>query len=373
MAPGLEGKITETINSFNNFEIHFQMYRKIFSVLMKFDLDQVDPESAKSRAPLLDAFRYGWLLYIAMGVSSDICGSYAEMKFLCVLIISFIAVNVDDAFQRTVAEASSASNQLLNLPIPTDYFNTQKLTLTWRADMEKWLNLLSSWAGLDLTAARLFIERFKQFLHNFQLDGMLKNEGQGHCKYQFIIPQYFSALDGGPNGLLQANLQSLVHKYDKTKHNLEFDLLNFCPTWDRAVATPLLFKRTPMRSVASKNSVRNLFGGSSGSGLGKKMAATPLTLNGANMQPKLQNLSCLVESFEMLLDFQDFATNKIHETIPEEMRERVKAAVGITYTNLSYLVRSYWSCFSLPLGNSTKDFLHNHKEATQFGMSLLYV
>jgi hypothetical protein len=117
--------------------------------------------------------------------------------------------------------------------------------------------------------------------------------------------------------------------------------------------------------------VRNLFGGSSGSGLGKKMTATPLTLSRSYMQPKLLEMGSLVASFEMLLDFQDFATNKIHETIPAEMRERVKTAVGISFLIISGSFRSNWACFSKSLANPTKDILHHHQETFKFGTSFL--
>jgi hypothetical protein len=48
-----------------------------------------------------------------------------------------------------------------------------------------------------------------------------------------------TALDGGPSGLLQANMQSLVNAWDTISKKLqrEIDLLAFVPTWDRAIGS----------------------------------------------------------------------------------------------------------------------------------------
>ena len=46
-----------------------------------------------------------------------------------------------------------------------------------------------------------------------------------------------TALDGGPTGLLQANMQALVNSWDTISKRTarEIDLLAFVPSWDRAI------------------------------------------------------------------------------------------------------------------------------------------
>ena len=145
---------------------------------------------------------------------------------------------------------------------------------------------------------------------------------------------YIGAFDLSPMGLFRVNLQSLLLKFDCSAKDLEVDLLGFVPSWDRTIgkeikvliilATPLVFKRTPGRSV-SRSALRNVLRTSIsvGSGLGTNFTKTPLTLKEKELKPSLSSHANLEPVISKLLQFHETNSNEFLDSVPPEISFRV--------------------------------------------------
>ncbi len=203
--------------------------------------------------------------------------------------------------------------------------------MSWRFQYEGTIHTLLDGVVLEKQAFNQLALPFCQFLQSFKNDGFLKSEVD-LVHGDFLWKKYVNALDAGPSGLLQANMQALVNKFDLSakKAGLEIDLLSFAPTFDRAIATPLRFARTPGKSVVSKSIARNVLRStvSLGSGIGKALYATPLTAINLPAKDETQAIK-MVPIIMNLLDKNNIDTNGFRASVPTIMRERVQSVFGI--------------------------------------------
>lgn len=92
-----------------------------------------------------------------------------------------------------------------------------------------------------------------------QLHGFLK------CDDDLIIPghpwkKHIGAFESTTAGFLHENIQQLTAFIDSSnkKDQVELDFVGFVPTWDKAIATPKRFTKTPGKSIFMKSVARPL-------------------------------------------------------------------------------------------------------------------
>lgn len=92
-----------------------------------------------------------------------------------------------------------------------------------------------------------------------KLHGFLK------CEDDEIIPGHpwklhRGAFDGTNAGFLHVNIQQLTGHIDSCNKTdqVELDFVAFVPTWDKSIATPKRFARTPGKSIFMKSISRPL-------------------------------------------------------------------------------------------------------------------
>jgi hypothetical protein len=121
-------------------------------------------------------------------------------------------------------------------------------------------------------------------------------------------------------------MQAIVYEIDteSKKAGYEIDLIGFAPTFDRAIATPRRFLRTPGKSIVGRSCARNVLKTSSqGSGINKGMLATPFSAVSIVGSPVPK---CEKTTHQMLLElFPNKITNR--DQLPEIIQTRFSNAV----------------------------------------------
>ncbi|KAJ3321702.1 hypothetical protein HDV06_003995 [Boothiomyces sp. JEL0866] len=290
----------------------YHHYRTIFQSLIRLensDYSNLKADQFKTES-MLDIFRYGWLLILL----SDVDLKNKSLTNV-IGIIGFVASHISSV--RTMGELVTKLPMLPNCS-PDIY------DLPWTSHFKEVLEFLRNYYNCD-SNVYADVESFLQYL---KANSLLL------CTEEVLEPGSFwriykMAFDGGPQGLLQVNLQNIMSRLDKElkPRMYQLDFIAFVPTWDRTVAAPKKFLRTPAQSTSKRSTMRNLCRVASvSSGLDNKMTVTPLSAMG-----QVGIKSEKKDDIKVLLQ-QKFARIDIHSTqfmeqMPVYIQERASKII----------------------------------------------
>jgi hypothetical protein len=245
----------------------------------------------------------------------------AERKSITLWVVLFIATQIPENMLRTCEQVNQ---QLIRNQCPQQLvLDPLILHVCWKVQITQISDVCSHWIQVQHQYHQV-LDKFRDFLEKLKSKGFLISEEDAVCQYPWRL--YKNAFDDSQAGLLQMNMQSLVHEIDKEskKAGLEIDLIAFAPTWNRAIATPRRFLRTPGKSIVSRSCSRNVLKSSSqSSSINTAMLATPFSAIGMlGARGAIPDKS----TYQLLLDlFPNKITNRDH--LPEMIQNRFNNAV----------------------------------------------
>ena len=158
---------------------------------------------------------------------------------------------------------------------------------------------------------------------------------------------HIGAFDGTADGFLRTNMQKMTLEIDShnKRDRAELDFLAFVPTWDKAIATPKHFSKTPGKSIFMKSVVRPMCRLSSyGSGINRAMQATPFTA-----KELLGPSERLSETSTVRKDIIDVVHRLFENYIPpndtnmpEIVSTRAKGIIAKAVTKLGEVSKGMW-------------------------------
>ncbi|KAJ3273829.1 Retinoblastoma- protein 1 [Terramyces sp. JEL0728] len=325
----------------------YHHYRTIFQALIRLensDYSNLKADQFKTES-MLDIFRYGWLLILLSDVDLK-----NQTLTNVVGVIGLVASHISSV--RTMGELAN------KLPILPEC-SPELYDLPWTNHFKEVLELIRNYYKCD-SNIYTDVEAFLQYL---KANGLLL------CTEEVLEPGSFwriykMSFDGGPQGLLQVNLQNIMSRLDKEfKPRLyQLDFIAFVPTWDRTIAAPKRFLRTPAQSTSKRSTMRNLCRVASvSSGLDNKMTVTPLSAMG-----QVGVKTGIKDDIRTIL-YQKFARIDIHspqftEQMPVYIQERatkiietMKAQSPATRDVWEFALKIYYNFF-IYLLNLDPDF-----------------
>jgi hypothetical protein len=258
-----------------------------------------------------------------------------EKKSITLWTVLFIATQIPESLLRTCEQV----NQLLSQQCQYQLIVPESMAFqTWKTQITQMNDLMSLWIHVQ-DRHQLVLDKFKDYLEKLKSRGFLISEEDTVCHYPWRI--YKNAFEDGQGGLLQMNMQSLVYEIDKEskKLGLEIDLIAFAPTWDRAIATPRRFLRTPGKSIVSRSCTRNVLKNSChSSSMNKSFLATPFSAVGmvGSRVPFAEK-----STHQMLVElFPNRITNRDH--LPEMIQNRFNNAVEKIVSKTGSKTKEIW-------------------------------
>ncbi|KAI8894715.1 hypothetical protein BC833DRAFT_623706 [Globomyces pollinis-pini] len=260
----------------------YKFYKDLFQALIRFTNDEYENvEAAKiSLTPTLDIFRYGWLLVIYCRAKYDQPNSNLEDLYILVIYcILYVASHINDRLHQSLESVINCIRSGMKTDFDISKFDKSKMSQLWKTELELFLHHLPTWICVNVERFYALRNPFLLFVDHFKHSGFLISEPPTTV-YPFPWKINNGALDGDVKGLLHTNMQKLNTEIDKhfRKLQCDIDIVAFVPSWDRCIATPRKYIRTPCKSIASRSTVRNLFKIQQGCKKYPSMVATPLSL-----------------------------------------------------------------------------------------------
>ncbi|KAJ3371049.1 Retinoblastoma-like protein 1 [Kappamyces sp. JEL0680] len=328
----------------------FAVFTRVFEIIFKFDFQQssTEPLSQATASPLLDIFRYTWLflLYTQGNLVEQFATAPGRIS-MTVWCVVFVASQTSHDFQRTVQQVLSQA-ALQGLPaVDPGSICDRKISVVWTYQYTSIMQAFCHWFQLDPSFHYQNVLPFNSLLQATKHRGLLKSE-MDEQNGDFPWKLYRQALDHSATGLLQTNMQNLVSQFDTwaKKSCVEIDLLGFVPTWDRSMATPVHFARTPGKSVVSKSCARNVLrtSVSQGSGIHKAMTATPWSASGMVGSKSLSYCTLsLSEALAKLVEGKNPQRDAFKASLSREIHSRVRKCIASKGSESS---KNYWELAS---------------------------
>jgi hypothetical protein len=340
--PEASVKLQQSIEFYHNFADLFDQFMNLFKILITFD--RVDYSSVHMcpvpSTPTVEIFRFGWALLIYASTSTfaltlELEMDSNELKSFSIWLVLFIATQIPENLHRTFAQVNQ---QLQRFGCPQQLVGgTNVFGSYWKSQITQVNDLLSHWFRVEGIHTQV-LDKFKDYLDKIKSKGFLVSEEDCVCEYPWRI--YRNALDDSQNGLLQVNMQSIIYEIDKESKSfgLEIDLIGFAPTWDRAIATPRRFLRTPGKSIVSRSCSKKVLKSSSqGSSINQPMLFTPFSATsivGART-PAIEK-----STHQMLVDMFKNPINR--DQLPEMIQTRFNNALDRIVSKTGSKSKEMW-------------------------------